>query len=436
MRGASIATESTSPDFVSEGRAGIPLLLALAAGLLAAAWWVAQGTLSPERTLGIENTRATSRETQDLTLARPGAAAEIIGSVERTQVAIGPDRLDAGLWGEAPPVPQEWTLQFRVDRKQLRPPNSYRVGTHRASDAYFAAVFLATGGTVEFGRMDLARGELASLTFERTDFAALIKGASLVLATCPQGVGGAPDVFFDGQHARVGMALDDALHVDLEARTVLLGELALEPIPHLGTLRVDPREDGVAFQAFVSSSPLERRLLGQFGRPTPGRLRAIPSGGATVEAYSFAPGTRWSVLLKADAGDLIESAEEARGEEITIEYERPQGVSLVIDLASYGSAARAVIVSRDVPIEGVLTADEYSVRVQDALATQAIPLPRFRVEGAPFTAEVTGLQDGPLRVELWARSESMEAGSPDSYRWKLLGKRAARVAGDLVEVRF
>lgn len=422
---------------MSEARAGIPLLLVLAAGLLAAAWWVAsQETPSPDRTLGIENASAAARETQDAHPTRPGAFAEIVAGAERSLVAIGPDRVDVGLWGAAPSAPREWTLQFRVDRKKLRPSNSYLVGTHRASDSYFVAVFLENGGTVEFGRMDLARGELASLTFEHTDFSTLIKGASIVLATCPQGVGGAPDVFFDGQHARVGMALDDALHVDIEARTVLLGELALEPIPHLGTLRVDPRDDDVAFRAFVSSSPLERRLLGQFGRPTPGRLRAIPSGGATVEAYSFAPGARWSVLFKAGAGDLIASAEEARGEEITIEYERPQGVSMIIDMESYGSAARAVIVSRDVPMMGVLTTDEYNARVQDALATRAIPLPRFRVDGAPFTAHATGLQDGPLRVELWARSESVEAGSQESYSWKLIGSQVARVAGDLVEVRF
>ncbi len=419
---------------MSKERVGIACLVALAAGLLTVVWRMADPEEpTPALELGVDDSRVPVGDLRAAELGRPGAARSID---DGQRVSVG-----TGLGGDATEAesgPLEWTLQFSLDRSGLRSPRSHLQVRNDASGAYHAAVFLGTGGTVEFGRTDLPSATEVSMSFRQPDHASALEGASFLIATCPQGVGSSSQVFFGGAHGRVGMALSDAVSFDREQRVIDLGKLVLEPVPQLGTLRVHSRDDADSFSAFVSSAGLERKLLGQFGRPIPGQLKAFSSAGGEVPVYSFGPGTRWSVLFKTRLGDLITSVEEERGQDITIEYDRPQGVSVSVDLKRYSEASRVVLVSSDLPLFYALDPAGYDARVKGALATQAIPLPRFRSSGVPFTTVVTGLDDGPLRVELWARIAVVDgsATEPGALEWTLLDSQPTSVAGDVVEVNF
>ena len=406
----------------------LALLFALALSLLGIAWRVlGDGAASQPVVIPMGMAVDRSVESETAALLR-----EPVGDVRRGSRRVpGPE--EARLVGSlAPAVPVGWTFQFSIDRSALPPLPSHFTSANGGALPYYAALFLGTGGSIEFSRNELPASEPVSLTTRHTELAPLLDGASFVLATSPDGLGSAPAVYFERRHGRAGIHLADAVAIDTGARIVDLGCLVLEPAAYLGTLRVNPREDGDEFLAYVSSKPLESGPLARFGRPLPGRLKSFSSDGGEVQAYSFGLGTRWSVLFKHEDGDLLERVEAGRGEAITIEWDWPQGVSVTIDLERYGSASRVVLVRRDVPSAARLRDAEYAARLEAAIVTGTIPIPRFRTGTEPFNAEFKGLEDGPLRVELWGRSGA----EGDLLEWELLHSQDASVAGDVAQVSF
>lgn len=405
---------------------GIVLLLALAVALLSFAWrMAADHSPSPALAIGIGEESAKA-ETAD--------AAQLVGvddsvvNDERVQVAVVADEPNQA---SDAAIPVEWTLRFGIDRSRLGQPVVHIADASQRRNAYHAAIFLASGKTIEFNRNELAESGQVELSFQHPDFAPLLEGASFVLATCPQGVGMAPHVFFEGGHGRSGVLLKDAPSIDAEARTIGLGEQRLEPVPYLGTVTMEARDDGDSFSAFISSKALGASLLGQFGRPLPGRLRTIPSTGGKVEAYSFGPGPRWSVLLKTPEGDLVGRQEAERGVDITFQQERPSGVAVTVDLQHYADASRVLFVSGDVPLAQTLDEVSYDARLSGALSSNAIPIPKYRSADSQFTTGVTTLDDGRVRVEIWSRRAV-----GDTAEWKLLHSQSATVAGDVTELNF
>ena len=406
------------------GRASLVLLVFAAAALLVGIGrWLPRQT--PPSALAIDIPNAVSAEDQS---ALPHVSREVRldQPIRVAARAAGDDRASDPI-----AVPLEWTFQFSIDRSRLRPSTERHASLLRQESSYHVTIFLASGKSIEFGRNELPASSPVQVSFKHSNFGPLLRGASFVVATCPQGVGETADVFFSGEHGRSGTLVSNALSMDLEARIIDFGQQVLEPVPYLGKVMMHAREGQQVFSAFISSKPLEHRLIGQFGRRIPGRLKSFSSAGGEVEAYSFGPGEKWSVLLQSAKGDFVSSHEVLRGADIEIGYERPQGVSVSVDLQRFPDASRLLFVPATDPLDEALTKGAFEARVQGALSTNAIPIPRFRRAGAPFTTGVTSVEDGSVRIELWSRRST---GIPAD--WQLLHSRSVTVAGDVVELSF
>ncbi len=344
--------------------------------------------------------------------------------------ALGTTRAEIVTAAGGDGLASHWILTFDIDRQDLIA-RGYELRSQPdvepVKSAYYAALFEPSSPRMDLGRVLLPEVGMAQLTVKHLDLAPLIEHGSLMLSTTPDGVGRTDFVYFGrGLEGNAVKLLGQGTAQDEAPRTLNLGRIRLRPVPRLGVVRVDPWGESKALEIYVSGRGLSKSPLGQFGRPTPGRLWRFTPDGGELHAFSFSPASEWSVLLKEEGGDLLGSDEASHGEDIHFEYEPPTGVTLSIDLDVHPSARRILLVSDRTAEVLSLEGRAYEARVAAALRTVAIPLPRFRTGNARFTTGLLEVDDGRMRVEVWGRAES---GS-----WERLVARTVSVAGDAVEL--
>ncbi|MFT5733939.1 MAG: hypothetical protein ACJA2W_003794 [Planctomycetota bacterium] len=328
-------------------------------------------------------------------------------------------------------VDRKWTIDFEIDRSLVYQRGYPRKGPGGEAQ-YFGLILGPRRPPIELGRLDLPLEGPASITFRSHILESTLDGSTFVLASSPDGVAATSRVFFGkGLHARIfrpllpGDQLVQDGGVSREGR-LRLGRLPLVPVPRLGVVRVEPREDVGELELYVAPYGLTDELLGQFGRPTPGGLRVMTSNGGQVEAFSFANDTKWSALLKAKGGALLASVEADRGTDLVIEYSAPQGLVLSVDLSRTPDARRVIVVPASAASPMFLEDAAYEARVQSALRTAAIPLPRFRGPQSRYKTGLLEIEDGAVRVEVWTRK--------GGAAWQRKVTHSTTVAGNVVEV--
>ncbi|QDV10067.1 hypothetical protein Poly30_56290 [Planctomycetes bacterium Poly30] len=347
-----------------------------------------------------------------------------VGLTSRVQM-VGPVPVDEPSAAEEMEQ-QQWTIEFHLDHSLVYQ-RGYPRGKSGAQAQYFGALFFHGMPVVELGRLLLPLEGTASVSFTHASFEGILDGTTLLLSSTPDGIDSEGRVYLgQGLHSRVARTLRPGDRSNPPVRKIELGRLLVQPVPGLGLLRVAPREDAAEFDVLVSPYGSQQELLGQFGRPSPGGLSQMTSNGGEVEAYSFARGASWSVLLRSRGGELLASAEAQRGADIEIEFHRPQGLRITVDLERTPDARRILIVTSDTAAAAVLGNSDYELRLRAAVRTAAIPLPRFRGPRPLFTTGLLNLEDGHFRVEVWGRK--------GEEHWQRHGASDSSVAGDIVEV--
>ncbi|MEM8712636.1 MAG: hypothetical protein AAGG01_16925, partial [Planctomycetota bacterium] len=265
-----------------------------------------------------------------------------------------------------------------------------------------------------------------------------LETSSIVLADHPAGLALSDEVFLDhglGYHveagtlarpARTERALRDAISVDHESSVIDLGRVVMDPAPVLGKVWVGPNETLPSMEIIVSPRPLPAKLMPRFGMRIPGERTRFPSSGGSVTAYSFWPGTEWSVILMEVNGDVLDTEQVPRGDRIEFEYVPPVGGSIRLDLVTHPEAARVLVLPGATAGAGALSAQQYQRRLEQSLTSITVPLAQFRSPGDFLDIGPFELDPGPLLIEVWGPS------AEDT--WRRLNSHRVDLAAGVVDV--